>query len=157
MNHQHDTTHPEHNRHRSTLLRWALIIAGFVSLGLGALGVLLPGLPTTPFVLLAGACFVRASPALHGWLLSTRWAGPLIREWETHRNLTKRTKWLALTTMAVTISASLWILRDDWRLQLTVLAAAIVGAWAVWRIPTRPKSVIKHAADVSPANTPDER
>lgn len=121
----------------SLLWRWVLIATGLVSLALGALGVLLPGLPTTPFVLLAGACFVRASPALHGWLLSTRWAGPMLSDWQTHRSLPKRTKWLALTTMAVTISISIWLLRDDWRLQLTVLAAALVGAWMVWRIPTR--------------------
>ena len=119
------------------LLRWALIAAGFVSLALGGLGVILPGLPTTPFVLLAGACFVRASPRLHAWLLGTRWAGPMLKDWETHRSLRRRTKWLALLTMAITISISLWILKDQRHIQLVVLLAAFIGAWAVWRIPVR--------------------
>jgi len=119
------------------LLRWLLVAAGFVALGLGVLGVLLPGLPTTPFVLLAGACFVRASPTLHAWLLSSRWAGPMLKDWETHRSLPKRTKWLALATMAITISISLWILKDQRHIQLVVLVAAFIGARVVWRIPTR--------------------
>jgi uncharacterized membrane protein YbaN (DUF454 family) len=139
------------------LLRWALIAAGFVSLALGGLGVILPGLPTTPFVLLAGACFVRASPALHGWLLSTRWAGPMLRDWQTHRSLPKRTKWLAIATMAVTISVSIWLLRDDLRLQLTVMAAALVGAWVVWRIPTRAIEQPNRADQTKSADTPDEQ
>ena len=136
------------------MLRWALITAGFVSLALAALGVLLPGLPTTPFVLLAGACFLRGSPRLHGWLLGTRWAGPMLRDWQTHRSLPKRTKWLALATMAVTISISIWLLRHDPRLQLTVLAAALVGAWMVWRIPTRVSPPPNHAKS---EGTPGER
>ena len=119
------------------LLRWILVAAGFIALGLGILGVLLPGLPTTPFVLLAGACFVRASPRLHAWLLGTRWAGPMLKDWETHRSLRRRTKWLALLTMAITISISLWILKDQRHIQLVVLLAAFIGAWAVWRIPVR--------------------
>lgn len=127
------------NRHKQTptLLRWVLIVAGFISLGLAVLGVLLPGLPTTPFVLLAGACFVRASPRLHAWLLTSRWAGPMLADWEAHRSLPKRTKWIALTTMVIMISISLWILRDQRHIQIVVLVAAVLGAWVVWRIPTR--------------------
>lgn len=118
-------------------LRWLLVAVGVISLALGLLGVLLPGLPTTPFVLLAGGCFVRASPTLHDWLLRNRWAGPMLRDWSEHRSLPRRTKRIALTTMAITISASLWILRDNQYLQLVVLVAALIGAWVVWRIPTR--------------------
>lgn len=118
-------------------LRWLLIVAGMIALAMGLLGVVLPGLPTTPFILLAGGCFVRASPALHGWLLQSRWAGPMLRDWSEHRSLPKRTKRIALATMAITISASVWILQDNRHLQIIVLVAALIGAWVVWRIPTR--------------------
>lgn len=121
----------------SIWLRWILIPAGILSLALGVLGIFLPGLPTTPFVLLAGGCFVRSSPALHRWLLRTNWAGPMLRDWAEHRSLPIRTKRIALATMAVTISGSLWVLRESEQLQLIVLAAALVGAWVVWRIPNR--------------------
>ncbi|MCD8516071.1 MAG: YbaN family protein [Burkholderiaceae bacterium] len=121
-------------------LRWLLIAIGIFSLGLGMLGVVLPGLPTTPFVLLAGACFVRASPTLHSWLLQTTWAGPMLKDWSDHRSLPRRTKRLALATMATTISISLWILHDNLHLQIVVLIAALIGAWVVWRIPTRETS-----------------
>jgi len=139
--HRETAMDPDQPTDRSTktpaLLRWLLVAAGFIALGLGVLGVLLPGLPTTPFVLLAGACFVRASPALHAWLLATRWAGPMLKDWETHRSLPKRTKWLAIGTMVVTISISLWVLKDQRQIQLVVLVAALIGAWMVWRIPNR--------------------
>lgn len=118
-------------------LRWLLIVAGMIALAMGLLGVVLPGLPTTPFILLAGGCFVRASPALHGWLLESRWAGPMLRDWSEHRSLPKRTKRIALATMAISISASVWILQDNRHLQIIVLVAALIGAWVVWRIPTR--------------------
>lgn len=123
--------------HTPVWLRWLLIVIGMIALALGLIGVVLPGLPTTPFILLAGGCFVRASPALHSWLWQSRWAGPMLRDWSEHRSLPKRTKWIALATMAVTISMSLWILRDNHHLQIAVLAAALIGAWVVWRIPTR--------------------
>ncbi|MDZ4123177.1 MAG: YbaN family protein, partial [Hydrogenophaga sp.] len=56
--------------HRSRVVRWLLWLAGSVSLALGLIGVVLPGLPTTPFILLAAACYAKASPRLHGWLLN---------------------------------------------------------------------------------------
>jgi hypothetical protein len=52
--------------------------------------------PTTPFILLAAACCARASPRLHAWLLNHRWMGPMLRDWERDRSLTRRTKTVAV-------------------------------------------------------------
>lgn len=117
--------------------RWLLVAAGFVSLTLGMIGAVLPGLPTTPFVLLAGACFVRASPALHGRLLGHRWLGPMLRDWDRHRSLTRRTRRVALVMMTAMVLVSAWLLRDLVWLQAAVLLAGGIGAWVVWRIPVR--------------------
>ena len=79
--------------------RWLLVAAGVIALFLGLLGVLLPGLPTTPFVLLAASCFAKASPRLHRWLTQHRYLGPMVRDWEAHRSLPLRVKWLSTGMM----------------------------------------------------------
>jgi len=118
-------------------VRGLLWLAGSVSLALGFLGVVLPGLPTTPFVLLAAACYAQASPRLHRWMLNHRWIGPMLRDWEHDRSLTRRSKTVAVLSMAVMVSLSIWSFRGSVAVQLVLLATAAVGAWVVLRIPTR--------------------
>ncbi len=123
--------------HHSRVLRWLLWLAGSVSLMLGLIGVLLPGLPTTPFILLAAACYAKASPRLHGWLLNHRFLGPMVRDWETHRSLTRRNKTVAQVSMVVMVGLSAWGLRDRPVVLAIVLIAALIGVLVVARIPTR--------------------
>jgi uncharacterized protein len=118
-------------------VRGLLWLAGSLALALAVLGVVLPGLPTTPFVLLAAACYARASPRLHQWMLNHRWIGPLLRDWERHRSLTRRTKAVAVLSMAGMVAVSIWGLRGRVALQLLLLALGAIGAWVVLRIPTR--------------------
>lgn len=119
------------------LRRNLLVLAGLLSLGLAALGVLLPGLPTTPFVLLAAGCFAKASPALHGWMLRHRWMGPMVRDWEAHRSLPRRIKVLAISMMVLMVGLSAWQLAHRPWVQGGVLLAGMIGCVVVWRIPTR--------------------
>ena len=76
--------------------RMAYAGAGLIALGLGLLGVVLPGLPTTPFILLAAACFARSSQRMHDWLLTNRVTGPMLRDWVRHRILPRRVRWVAI-------------------------------------------------------------
>ena len=124
-------------RKRPSLRQALLVAAGLLALGLGLIGVVLPGLPTTPFVLLAAACFARASPRLHRWLTHHRFLGPMVRDWEAHRSLPLRVKWIAILMMGAMVLLSAWQLGGRPWLQGTVLALGLVGAWVVWRIPTR--------------------
>ena len=94
--------------HRSRMVRTLLWVAGSVALVLGLIGVVLPGLPTTPFILLAAACYARASPRLYAWLLNHRWMGPMLRDWERDRSLTRRTKTVAIASMSVMVGVSVW-------------------------------------------------
>lgn len=128
---------PSPTPHRSRLVRWLLWLAGTVSLILGAIGVVLPGLPTTPFVLLAAACYAKASPRLHAWLLHHRFTGPMLRDWETHHSLSRRTKAVAVGSMLVMVSISIWGFRGRWQAQLVLAALGAIGAWVVLQIPTR--------------------
>lgn len=123
--------------HASPTVRALLWMAGVLALVLGLIGVALPGLPTTPFVLLAGACFVRASPRSHAWLLRSRLFGPLLREWEQHRSIPRRVKRFALAAMIVTGGFSVWYLAGRPWLQATVLAAMAAGSAMVLRIRSR--------------------
>lgn len=128
---------PERLPARVRLKRAVLVVAGLLSLLLGLLGAVLPGLPTTPFVLLAAACFAQASPRLHRWLVQHRWLGPMVRDWEAHHTLPLRIKWLASAMIALMVGVSAWQLAERPGVQAAVLVAGLVGCLVVWRIPTR--------------------
>ena len=123
--------------HASRTVRGLLWIAGTVALILGLIGVVLPGLPTTPFVLLAAACYAKASPRLHTWLLNHKLTGPMLRDWERDHSLTRRNKIVAVGSMLLMVSFSIWSFRGRLVLQLVLLALGAIGAWVVLRIPTR--------------------
>lgn len=90
-------------------MRIVLIIVGLLSLALGVLGIFLPLLPTVPFVLLAAACFSRASTRMHGWLVRMPFAGKVIDDYEKGRGVPRRAKLAALLMLwtGMTISAVL--------------------------------------------------
>lgn len=111
---------------------WLLI--GLTSLALGIAGVVLPLLPTTPFVLLSAYCFARSSPRLHDWLLANRTFGPLIRNWEQHRAIAPRAKLLAVLSMAGVLALSFLLGASD---RVILIQAVILPATAAF-ILTRP-------------------
>lgn len=86
--------------------RGLLIVAGIGCVGMAYLGVLLPGLPATPWVLLASVCFARSSPRLHRWLLRSPLFGRLLQDWHDHRGIRGPVKALACISViaACTIS-----------------------------------------------------
>ena len=95
--------------------RWMLICAGMICVGLGAIGILLPGLPTTPFLLLAAYCFARSSEHFHNWLLNHRWFGSYVRNFEEGRGMTRHAKaatllvtWLSFGVTIVFFVPVLW-------------------------------------------------
>lgn len=114
-----------------------LTSAGLVALVLGLIGIILPGLPTTPFILLAAACFAKASPRLHHKLIQHRYLGPLVQDWEKHRTLPLKVKWTASSIMTAMVLFSILQLAGKPLLQVTVALLGLTGAWVVWRIPTR--------------------
>ena len=132
-----DPVGPAPQLHRSRAVRTLLWIVGSLSLALGIVGIVLPGLPTTPFILLAAACYAKASPRLHQWLLNHRWFGAMLRDWERERSLTRRTKTIAVASMVVMIGFSVWRFQNHPAWQAALLIAGAIGAWVVLRIPTR--------------------
>lgn len=89
-------------------MRTLWLSAGFLLLGFGLVGVVLPVLPTTPFLLLAAGSFAKSSPRLHGWLLAHPLFGPPVRNWEAHGAISRPAKRLAAGSMAVVFAVSVW-------------------------------------------------
>jgi uncharacterized membrane protein YbaN (DUF454 family) len=107
-------------------------------MGLGAAGALLPLLPTTPFVLLAAACFARSSPAFHRALRESRLFGPVLRDWEDHRSIPRAARVKAVGLVLLTFAASiLWALESlGPRLAVAALGAGLVVF--LLRLPVSP-------------------
>lgn len=113
--------------------RVLLICCGWIFIALAVLGVVLPILPTTPFILVAATCFTKSSPALYQWLLRTRLFGPLITNWKTNRTISKRAKMIALGTIAVSACWSVYILPSV-LLKCLVVALLLWPVQFIWRI-----------------------
>lgn len=123
--------------HPSAAVRWLLIAAGLVATALGIVGVFLPVLPTTPFLLLAAACFARASPRLDRMLCESKTFGPTIREWRAHRAIPWRTKLVAIGLMSAMIAVSATLFVQPWWAKALLVAVGVSTAAWLWRIPSR--------------------
>ena len=112
------------------------LVAGFLFVGIAALGFVLPVLPGTPFLLLAAWCFARSSERWHRWLLNSELFGPIISNWEENRCISIRTKMVAIGSMVLVGGASVVFAIDQ--LWLRVLAGLLMtaGAVTVLMIPT---------------------
>jgi uncharacterized membrane protein YbaN (DUF454 family) len=122
--------------HDSRLMRSIFLGLGVAALLLAVAGIFLPVLPTTPFVLLAAACFARGSETLHDRMLAHRVAGPIIREWQEHRSMPPGIKPWAFLLMGVSFGASILLMTSPWHRAMLAAIAAVL-AFFLWRVPVR--------------------
>lgn len=107
--------------------RIILLIIGWLAIVLGILGIVLPLLPTTPFMLLAAWCFARSSPRFHRWLLWRSPFGRYIRHWQQHRAVPPGTKGRAIVLIVLTFSFSIWLVPLFWvRIGLGIMLVLLV-------------------------------
>ena len=114
------------------MLKPLYIVLGSISLALGIIGIVLPGLPTTPFLLLSAYLYLKASPALHKWLLGQKYLGGRIRRYHEQKGLTRLQKIYSTVLMWIMVSISAFIIISNDSLRIVVLAAACVGTAVVW-------------------------
>lgn len=91
---------------RNQIVRLFWMAGGLLSLAAGIVGIVLPLLPTTPFLLLAAFCFARGSKRLHDWLVHHPRLGPPIHDWQKHGAISRRAKQLALLSIAAVLALS---------------------------------------------------
>lgn len=99
-------SHTHTNDRSSRLIRRVWIVAGTLFMGLGALGIFLPLLPTTPFLLLAAACYSRGSKRFYNWLVSNRWFGNYIKNYRERKALPLRIKAFSILLLWATVGYS---------------------------------------------------
>lgn len=121
-------THAPSDRPRSRWQRWLWLAVGGVCLATGMVGLVLPLLPTTPFVLLAAFCFSRGSARYEAWMLNHPRFGPMVRDWRTRRAIPWRAKQLAWAMMSLSSSLAWWLLPASvgW---IPGLCCLLVGLW----------------------------
>ncbi|MCL4429268.1 MAG: YbaN family protein [Chloroflexi bacterium] len=128
---------PASKNRKHKLVRALLLVAGTISLTLGAIGIFLPILPTTPFLLLSAACYLRSSERMHKWLLGNRWFGEYIRNYQEGKGMPMKTKIVAIAFLWVAIIYSAFFALDEILIaQVALLLIALGVSIHLVRLPT---------------------
>lgn len=118
----------------NNIVRWLLLGVGNVSVALGVVGIFLPLLPTTPFLLLAAACYVRSSKTFYSWLVSHPQLSKYILTYLNGEGIPRKAKYYTLFTMWLTMAVSAAIV-PLWQVQLLLLCIAVMVSTYIWRLP----------------------
>jgi uncharacterized membrane protein YbaN (DUF454 family) len=120
----------------SSLKKWTLIISGSTALGLGVLGIFLPLLPTTVFLLIAAACYARSSDRLYTWLMNHKWFGPYIRNWREHKAMPLKSKIVILLLMWTMLPYSTFRFVDSLIVRIILLGIGAIVTFFIVRMKT---------------------
>jgi|TARA_B110000238_G_scaffold188341_1_gene219273 uncharacterized membrane protein YbaN (DUF454 family) len=112
-----------------------LICTGWLSIILGVIGIIMPLLPTTPFILLAAGCFAKSSPKFHQWLVGHAFFGPFISNYNSDSGIPKNVKIKAIIFIWITLSISILLIKISW-LRLIIFLLGLIITTILWRTPT---------------------
>jgi uncharacterized protein len=139
-----------------TIKRIALAVCGTVCVALGAVGMFMPVLPTTPFLLLAAVCYGRSSKRFYDWLMTNRWCGAYIRNYREGRGIPRQQKGLTILLLWMTIGSTAGFAVSLWWVRLVLIGIAVAVTAHLLRIktftPTPPLAPLTSAS-----NTPEHR
>lgn len=113
---------------------WILLGSFFVLLA--GVGVILPGLPTTPFLILAAACYIRSSQKLYNWLISNKTFGPYLKNYREGRGIPKKAKILAISMIVLFVGSSVIFGIENLNLKITVGVLGLIGLlYVIFKVP----------------------
>lgn len=127
----------EVNHTNSHSLRIILVILGTLFVIIGVIGIFLPILPTTPFMLLAAACYAKSSSRFYNWLMNNKIFGPIIREWRQYRAIPKRAKIMAMFLLVITFGSSILFFVPILWVKILLACMCLSMLYFMWRIPVR--------------------
>jgi uncharacterized membrane protein YbaN (DUF454 family) len=131
---------PAYHQLSQKIIRSIYIIVGTIALIIGAIGLFLPVIPTTPLVLLAAACYYRGSDRLHTWILNSRWFGETIKNFHEGKGLNRSTKARAISMMWIMILISAWFFVSSLFIRVAIICVAIGVTIYLVRLPTLEKN-----------------
>jgi uncharacterized membrane protein YbaN (DUF454 family) len=129
--------HPHGLKERSRLKRLLWATAGTIALALGIIGVAVPVMPTTPFLLLAAACYLRGSRRMYDWLMGNRWFGAYLLDYMEGRGVPMRTKVLTLVILWTAIGISMIFMTTNLILRAVLLVIAVGVTVHIAMVKTR--------------------
>ncbi len=135
--------------------RTLLLILGTLGVALGVLGMFLPVLPTTPFLLLAAICYGRSSKRFYHWLTTNRWCGEYIRNYREGRGIPLKQKGLTILLLWLTIGSTVWLAVTLWWVRLILLGIAVGVTIHLLRIKTY-KPQTRHCQRLGECDAPEE-
>ena len=125
---------------KSFFVKSFLLLLGFIFVGLGSIGIVIPGMPTTVFMILAAACFAKSSPKFEQWILDLPGIGRLVQDHRDGLGMPQKSKAIAITMMVVAVTLSIIFAITSTLIQILVGGVGIIGVWYVGaRVPTKEK------------------
>jgi uncharacterized membrane protein YbaN (DUF454 family) len=119
------------------IVRWLYVAGGSLSLALGVLGILLPGLPTTPFLLLTAYCYARGSTRFYLWLMNNRFFGQYIRAWRNNEGIPLAVKVYVVLLLWYVLGFTAFLVVPLWQVRVLLLLVGLGVTIYIVKLPTR--------------------
>ena len=127
----------EVTHHGSLSVRIFLVFLGTFFVVIGIVGIFLPILPTTPFMLLAAGCYAKSSSRFYNWIMNNKIFGPIIREWRQYRSIPRKAKYIAMALLVLSFGTSIVFFVPIFFVQILLTVMCIGMLIFMWRIPVR--------------------
>ncbi|HIE49647.1 MAG TPA: DUF454 domain-containing protein [Gammaproteobacteria bacterium] len=138
---KHSSAHEDQNIHlakesSNPIIRILWVVLGSFFVVIGGIGVVVPGLPTTLFLILAAACYIRSSQRLYDWLINNKTFGPYLRDYREGKGIPKKAKVLAVSMIIIFVSYAVFFGIESLNLKIAAGILGIAGLlYVLFKVP----------------------